>query len=98
MSVYINKLYTAYHPYLCHVMLLMILVLHLIQTQFIHTNTLFVVIECYVGGTNCGLVIHIDDKYKADVIININSYEHWEGLIIKVNGGNLSKKPINYRR
>ena len=38
-----------------------------------------------------GLVIYIDDKYKADVISNLNSYEHWEGLIIKVNGGNLSK-------
>ena len=38
-----------------------------------------------------GLVLYIDDKYKADAIINLNSYEHWEGLIIKVNGGNLSK-------
>ena len=38
-----------------------------------------------------GLVLYIDDKYKADVIINLNSYEHWEGSIIKVNGGNLSK-------
>ena len=40
-----------------------------------------------------GLVIYIyiDDTYKADVIINLNSYEHWEGLIIKVNGGNLAK-------
>ena len=38
-----------------------------------------------------GLVIYIDDIYKADVIINLNSYEHWEGLVIKVNGGNLAK-------
>ena len=38
-----------------------------------------------------GLVIYIDDKYKADVITNLNSYEHWEGLILKVNGENLSK-------
>ena len=38
-----------------------------------------------------GLVIYIDDQYKADVVINLNSYEHWEGLIIKVNGGNLLK-------
>ena len=38
-----------------------------------------------------GLVIYIDDTYKADVIINLNSYGHWEGLIIKVNCGNLSK-------
>ena len=26
-----------------------------------------------------GLVLYIDDKYKADAIINLNSYEHWEG-------------------
>ena len=39
-----------------------------------------------------GLVMYIDDTYKADVIINLNSYEHWEGLIIKVNGDNLAKK------
>ena len=38
-----------------------------------------------------GLVIYIDDTYKADVINNLNLYEHWEGLIIKVNGGNLAK-------
>ena len=43
------------------------------------------------SSTKGGLVIYIDDKYKADVISNLNSYEHWEGLIIKVNGGNLSK-------
>ena len=41
-----------------------------------------------------GLVIYIDDTYKADVINNLNLYEHWEGLIIKVNGGNLVKSLI----
>ena len=46
-------------------------------------------------GKSCsskgGLVIYIDNKYKAEQIMNLNIYEHWEGLIIKVNGGNLSK-------
>ena len=46
-------------------------------------------------GKSCsskgGLVIYIDNKYKAEPIMNLNIYEHWEGLIIKVNGGNLSK-------
>ena len=43
-----------------------------------------------------GLVIYIDDQYKADVVINLNSYEHWEGLIIKLNGGNLLKTLNKY--
>ena len=43
------------------------------------------------SSSNGGLVTYIDDKYKADVIINLNSCEHWEGLIIKVNFGNLAK-------
>ena len=46
-------------------------------------------------GKSCsskgGLVIYIDNKYKAEPIMNLNIYEHWEELIIKVNGGNLSK-------
>ena len=40
------------------------------------------------------LVIYIDYTYKADVINNLNLYEHWEGLIIQVNGGNLAKSLI----
>ena len=46
-------------------------------------------------GKSCSskgsLVICIDNKYKAEPIMNLNIYQHWEGLIIKVNGGNLSK-------
>ena len=46
-------------------------------------------------GRSCsskgGFVIYIDNKYKTEPIMNLNIYEHWEGLIIKVNGGNLSK-------
>ena len=33
----------------------------------------------------------MDNKYKAEPIMNLNICEYWEGLIIKVNGGNLSK-------
>ena len=49
------------------------------------------------SSSKAGLVIYIDDTYKADVITNLNSCEHWEGLIIKVNGGHLAKALGIYR-
>ena len=49
-------------------------------------------------GKSCsakgGLVIYIDNKYKVEVIRNLNEYDHWKGLIVKVNGGNLSNALI----
>ena len=36
-------------------------------------------------------MIYIDNKYKTEVKFNINRYEHWEGLIIDIKGGSLSK-------
>ena len=34
--------------------------------------------------------IHIDNQYKSKVTCNLNTYEHWEGLVVKVQS-NLSK-------
>ena len=36
-------------------------------------------------------MIYVDNKYKTEVKININRYEHCEGLLIEINGGCLSK-------
>ena len=44
--------------------------------------------ECRTKGE---LLIYVDNKYKSEVKINLNMYEHWEGPIIKVTGNSLSK-------
>ena len=36
-------------------------------------------------------MIYVYNKYKTEVKININRYEHWEGLTIEIKGGCLSK-------
>ena len=36
-------------------------------------------------------MIYVDDQYKSKVTFNLNTYELWEGLIIKVQGNSLSK-------
>ena len=41
----------------------------------------------YVGR---GLIIYIDDQYKSKVICNLNTYQQWKGLVVKVQS-NLSK-------
>ena len=51
--------------------------------------------DCITQGKKCsnkgGLLIYVDNKYKSEVKMNLNTYEHWEGLMIKVTGNNLSK-------
>ena len=51
--------------------------------------------KCIAQGKHCSnkgdLMIYVDNKYKAEVKCNINMYEHWEGLIIEIKGGCLSK-------
>ena len=37
------------------------------------------------------LIIYVDDQYKLKVTFNLNTYEHWEGLIVKVQGNYISK-------
>ena len=36
-------------------------------------------------------MIYVDDQHKSKVTFNLNTYEHWEGLIVKVQGNYLSK-------
>ena len=51
--------------------------------------------DCITQGKKCsnkgGLLMYVDNKYKSEVKMNLNTYEHWEGLMIKVTGNNLSK-------
>ena len=51
--------------------------------------------ECIAQGKHCsnkgGLMIYLDNKYKTEINITINIYEHWEGLIIEIKSGCLSK-------
>jgi len=37
------------------------------------------------------MMIYVDDQYKSKVSFNLNTYEHWEVLIVKVQGNSLSK-------
>ena len=45
------------------------------------------VYDCISQGKTCtskgGLIIYVDDQYKSKVTFNLNTYEHWEGLIVK---------------
>ena len=51
--------------------------------------------DCISQGKTCtskgGLIIYVDDQYTPKVKFNLNTYEHWEGLIVKVQGNSLSK-------
>ena len=43
------------------------------------------------SSKNGGLIIYVDNRFQYEEQLNINTYEYWEGLIIKVTGGGLSK-------
>ena len=51
--------------------------------------------DCIAQGKTCskngGLIIYVDNNYRSEVKLKLNMYEHWEGLIVQINGGNLSK-------
>ena len=50
--------------------------------------------KCIAQGKHSnkgGLMIYVDNKYKTELKCHINMYEHWEGLIIEIKGGCLSK-------
>ena len=38
-----------------------------------------------------GLIIYVGDQYKSKVTFDLNTYDHWEVLIFKVQGNTLSK-------
>ena len=50
--------------------------------------------DCISQGKTCtskgGLIIYIVDQYNSKVTCNLNTYEHWEGLVVKVQS-NLPK-------
>ena len=41
-----------------------------------------------------GLIMYVDDCFQYDIILNINTYENWEGQVVCVNGDLLSKDII----
>ena len=51
--------------------------------------------DCIAQGKTCsksgGLIVYVDNNYRSEVTLKLNMYEHWEGLIVQINGGNLSK-------
>ena len=51
--------------------------------------------ECISQGKQCsgkgGLVIYVDNTYTSKVKLNINMHESWEGLIVHITGGGLTK-------
>ena len=51
--------------------------------------------ECISQGKHCsgkgGLVIYVDNTYTSKVKPHINMHEFWEGLIVQIKGGGLTK-------
>ena len=51
--------------------------------------------DCISQGKHCsgkgGLVIYVDNTYISKVKLNINMHESWEGLIVRITGGGLTK-------
>ena len=54
--------------------------------------------ECIIQGKSSsdrgGLITYVDKKFKYEVSLNLNMYEHWEGQIIYLKGGGLPKPII----
>ena len=50
---------------------------------------------CLSQGRHCsnkgGLLIYVDSKFSYELKMNLNTYENWEGLVVKIHGGSLSK-------
>ena len=51
--------------------------------------------DCITQGKSCskngGLIIYVDNRFQYEVQLNINTYDYWDGMIVKVTGGGLSK-------
>ena len=54
--------------------------------------------QCIKQGKTCsnkgGLVMYLSKTFNYKVILSLNQYDNWEGQIIKVTGGGLSKDII----
>ena len=51
--------------------------------------------DCVVRGrsssANGGLITYVDHSFQHEIILNINKYTLWEGLILRIKGGGLPK-------
>ena len=43
------------------------------------------------GGRIRGVLLYVDNTYTSKVKLNINMHESWEGLIVQITGGGLTK-------
>ena len=54
--------------------------------------------DCISQGKSCskkgGLIIYIDNKFDSELVINLNTYKYWEGIVIKVSGGGLQNSTV----
>ena len=41
-----------------------------------------------------GLIIYIDNKSDSELVINVNTYNYWEGIAIQVSGGGLQNSTV----
>ena len=52
--------------------------------------------DCIAQGKssskNGHLIIYVDNRFQYEVQLNINTYEYWQGLIIKVTGVDYQKQ------
>ena len=54
--------------------------------------------DCISQGKSCsnkgGLLIYIDNKFNSDVKINLNTFQHCEGIIVEISGRGLPNSTI----
>ena len=51
--------------------------------------------RCIAQGNTCtskgGLITYVDTKYNCNVVMELNTYRHWEGQLVNISGGELAK-------
>ena len=54
--------------------------------------------DCISQGKSCsnngGLIMYIDNIFNSDVKINLNTFQHWEGIVVKIYSGGLPNSTI----
>ena len=54
--------------------------------------------RCIAQGNTCtskgGLIMYVDTKYNCNVVMELNTYRHWEGQLVNISGGELAKHII----
>ena len=41
--------------------------------------------------------MYVDTKYNCNVVMEYNTYRHWEGQLVNILGGELAKHNYSYR-